>query len=279
MRSYARRVYGRAIAAGYSPARLAALKYRSLYYLSYFVSLLPIPLRFILLLSLSNKEGAGEHHYGRVYGKILFRFKYRPMKLLEIGVGGYAGHTGGASLNAWQLYFPFARIIGVDIEDRSVLANLRTRIYRLDQGDAAALRDLAQRERAFDVVIDDGSHQSRHVVQTFNALFPCIREGGVYIVEDVQTSYWDFDGWGGRPLTSPQFDETAMGYFTRLSRYLNYMEIPASERRKIEGVEESRLMLELAQSIGSIRFLHNLVVIEKHRNNETSTIDEQLQAK
>ena len=46
-------------------------------------------------------------------------------------------------------------------------------------------------DSAFDVIVDDGSHVCVHVFRSFNALFPKLRPGGVYIIEDLNMAYAD----------------------------------------------------------------------------------------
>jgi len=43
----------------------------------------------------------------------------------------------------------------------------------------------------WDIIIDDGSHVPRHQLITFTSLFPCVRPGGVYVIEDIESSYYD----------------------------------------------------------------------------------------
>ena len=38
-------------------------------------------------------------------------------------------------------------------------------------------------------MLDDGSHRRKHQVETFRALWPSIRPGGYFIVEDIHTSF------------------------------------------------------------------------------------------
>jgi len=40
------------------------------------------------------------------------------------------------------------------------------------------------------LIIDDGSHINSHIITTSNFLFPFLNKGGVYVVEDLKTSYW-----------------------------------------------------------------------------------------
>mmetsp|Transcript_26068 Transcript_26068/g.69536 ORF Transcript_26068/g.69536 Transcript_26068/m.69536 type:complete len:172 (-) Transcript_26068:197-712(-) len=43
----------------------------------------------------------------------------------------------------------------------------------------------------YGVVIDDGSHVPRHMLLTFQTLWPYVRPGGVYVLEDIGYSYSD----------------------------------------------------------------------------------------
>ena len=54
----------------------------------------------------------GNHCYTQHYQKHLRKFKFKPIKLLEIGVGGNENpYFGGHSLRMWKKYFPFAKNI------------------------------------------------------------------------------------------------------------------------------------------------------------------------
>lgn len=65
-------------------------------------------------------------------------------------------------------------------------------------GDINSLESRAAIERCsrfFDVIIDDGSHHSSDVMKTFAQYFPLLRDGGIYVVEDLHCSYWsEFEG-------------------------------------------------------------------------------------
>ena len=53
------------------------------------------------------------------------------------------------------------------------------------------------------MVIDDGSHVPEHQVISFEALWPSVKPGGIYVVEDVETSWWKPSAKVyGYPLTS-----------------------------------------------------------------------------
>jgi demethylmacrocin O-methyltransferase len=100
----------------------------------------------------------------------------------------------------WQDYFPKARIVGVDIE-KKVVTGRRISVEQGSQDDPVFLSDIASRYGPFDVVIDDGSHLSRHVTASFGFLFDHVTPGGLYIVEDLATAY-SRDYEGGPPGTA-----------------------------------------------------------------------------
>jgi demethylmacrocin O-methyltransferase len=205
---------------------------------------------------LSDKHQPDSHQYGYTYNALFWRCKYRLIKLLEIGIGGYDKRLGGESLNAWQAFFPFGKIIGCDIRDRTSLSNIRTKIYVLDQSSKIQLQNLLYNEGMFDIIIDDGSHINAHQIFTFKTLYPSVKQGGVYIIEDVQTSYWSDGGWDGVAINDCKFDDTCVGFFLRLAKYINYQEF-----RDFGGVDEE--MVHIARSLKQVIFEHNLIIVIK----------------
>src|SRR5439155_21067965 len=91
----------------------------------------------------------------------------------------------------WKEYFPHAVIVGIDIYDKSSLAEDRVTILQGDQSDPEFLADVSRRFGPFDVIIDDGSHVSAHVIASFHYLFGSLTDDGIYAIEDLQTSYWE----------------------------------------------------------------------------------------
>ena len=212
-------------------------------------------LRAIALEKGTDKEGA--HSYTDAYERHLGRLRGEPITLLEIGIGGYADPgRGGASLRMWKEYFPSARIIGLDIEDKSGLAEDRITILRGNQGDRAFLGRIALEHGPFDVVIDDGSHRCKHVIATFEGLFPHLTANGIYVIEDLQTSYWET--YGGS--SGPDRRGTSMTMLQSLVDGLNHAEfdIPLYEP------------IYTDQWVRSVTFYHNLAFIQKGPNLEPS---------
>ncbi|MDR2601829.1 MAG: hypothetical protein LBC53_05180 [Spirochaetaceae bacterium] len=213
-----------------------------------------------LLAKLYKTDKTGSHWYTVHYMNHLKKFKNRKIKLLEIGVGGYENpNDGGNSLRMWKKYFPFGKIFAIDIYDKSSLQENRIKIYRGSQVDKEFLEKISGEIGCFDIIIDDGSHLNEHMIETFKILFPKLRDGGVYAVEDVQTSYWDDYGGDSKNLSNPK---TAMNFFKSLTDCLNYQEITD------ENYEETYY----DKKIVSMHFYHNMIFIQKGNNDEESNI-------
>lgn len=197
----------------------------------------------------------GTHRYTPHYEQHLKHLRTQRFTLLEIGVGGYAVEgKGGASLRMWKNYFPRARIFGLDIEDKSFVDRKRIRTFQGSQTDEQLLRRIV--DEAFDlrVVIDDGSHRPEHIRATFEVLFPLLPDGGVYAIEDTQTSYWP--EWGG---SEDRHDRgTTMALVKDLVDGLNYEEY----------VDEGYEPTYTDQHVKAVHCYHNLVIIEKGDNRE-----------
>ena len=202
-----------------------------------------------LLAALYGTDKFGEHEYTPVYDALMRASRRKPVRLLEIGVGGYAGALGGESLRTWAAYFRRGRITGIDLYDKTALTAGRVQVFQCSQVDAPKLTELAQAHGPFDFIIDDGSHLNAHQIETFGILWPHLNDGGVYIVEDVQTSYWP--AYGGGPLGSEAYGRSCMQWFKNLADSVNLPEFlePAPGR--------------LDAGIGSIAFHHNLIVLRK----------------
>lgn len=126
----------------------------------------------------------------------------RPVRMLEIGV------SNGGSLQLWRSYFgPEASIWGIDIDERCAALEGDFTIRIGSQADPGFLRSLIEEMGGVDIVLDDGSHVAQDQEATFRTLFPLLINGGLYVVEDLHTSYWpNYGGGYGRAGT---FIETA----------------------------------------------------------------------
>lgn len=136
-----------------------------------------------------------EHGYMPHYERHLGPRRLRAQTVYEIGVGGYDSSSPGGSLPVWRDYLLRSTIIGIDIAPKTVRFGNRVRFEQADQSSIEALRRIVQTHGRPDVVIDDGSHVGAHIHASFDYLWPLLPSGGLYVVEDLSTSY--YPGAGG----------------------------------------------------------------------------------
>ncbi len=233
--------------------------------LSWLIALFPLRVRWLFRFYGCDKDHPMGQDYGPTYDALIRPLKYKRFRFLEIGIGGYGDYPGGKSLLAWQSYFPFAEIVAADLHDKSGIATPRVKIEMCDQSDADALIRLAKSNGPFDLIIDDGSHINAHQILTFKTLFPYLNDGGIFVVEDVQTSYWRDDHWDGGARGTPEFRDSCMHYFLELANHLNHAEFK-------DLAEADAELLPFARSIKSIAFVHNLIIIRKGANDRPSNL-------
>jgi tetratricopeptide repeat protein/methyltransferase family protein len=216
------------------------------------------PLTRIALRHGTDKWGA--HFYTPVYHQLFAHLRERPVRLLEIGIGGYEfARLGGASLAMWADYFPNGRILGIDVCAKTLELDPRVSIRQGSQDDAAFLTRMSSEHGPFDIAIDDGSHVPAHVIASFNVLFPLLADGGLYVIEDVQSTFW------------PQFGGSVLdgGGTMQLARTM----LEHLHHAEIAIVQPERPVSELVRSIRSFRAWHNVFAIEKGDNSEPSNFN------
>lgn len=128
-----------------------------------------------------------KHEFSKVYFEIFNGVRESVQSILEIGI------LNGASIRMWREFFPNAVIYGFDNDSSKLglvkdLPNVFT--YLVDQSDRDSLLT-ARRQTGrdqFDIIIDDGSHMMNHQQLTFGTLFPYVKPGGKFIIEDIHTS-------------------------------------------------------------------------------------------
>lgn len=194
-----------------------------------------------LLRQIALKYGtdkAGHHEYCPIYESYFNRWRHDYFKFVEIGIGGYEfPERGGESLRMWYEYFTRAHIIGVDIykKDTFIESN-RVTITKCSQIDTVSMPDIVKGAR---IIIDDASHINPMTIRTFEICFPHLASGGIYVVEDAHTSYWETE-YLGNP--KPGTEGTTMQYFKSLT---------------------DAITLDANCSIDSIHFYKEVIVILK----------------
>lgn len=198
------------------------------------------------------------HWYAKHYESHFCHLRKKKVKLLEIGVGGYAEPgTGGNSLRMWKRYFPKGIIYGIDVYDKNKLQENRISIFKGDQGNDDFLKYIGNNIGTFDIIIDDGSHVNKDVIAAFKVLFNFLKDNGIYVIEDIQTSYWPQYGGDSENLNNPN---TAISFFKSLIDGINHKEFLKP------GYKPSYF----DEHIVAIHFYHNHIIIYKGENNKGS---------
>lgn len=208
----------------------------------------------------SDKEGG--HFYAKHYQSHFQSLRLKKINLLEIGVGGYEDpKQGGESLRMWKAFFRRGNIFGVDIYDKTYHNEKRITTFKGSQVDSDFLKKIKEEMGTVDIIIDDGSHFNDHVITTFKILFPLLGPNGIYVIEDLQTSYWGRFSDDVTENASMHVEPlTSMNFLKPLVDGLNYEEF------MVDGYTPTYF----DENITSIHFYHNLVFIYKGKNNEGS---------
>jgi hypothetical protein len=128
-------------------------------------------------------KGPQQHNFTELYDHFLFPLRDEPLRLFEIGI------DQGGSLLLWQDYFPRATIHAIDIDKRSRHDNERVKTFVGDQAKRERLaKVMAETGGDYDLILDDGGHEMHQQQISLAFLFPFVKPGGYYILEDVHTS-------------------------------------------------------------------------------------------
>lgn len=155
------------------------------------------------LASLFELHGSDKNRngYSSLYNALFLHMKQWPVRLLEIGVGtmiegahssmkGYMpdSYTPGASLRAWRDFFYNGEIHGMDVQPDCMLQDeWRIQTHLCNSTSASDCRFWIEGNPglSFDIIVDDGSHWDLHQLETLKNLFPLLKTGGFYVIEDV----------------------------------------------------------------------------------------------
>jgi hypothetical protein len=201
------------------------------------------------------------HGYTRIYARLFEPIRDKEITFVEIGLFRHdadrrravnaieginaASASRAPSLKMWRAYFPRAYLYGFDIDDFSQVNIDRCTII---QGDMSSESDLDRLVytigRPIDVLIDDASHASHHQQIALGRLFPHLRSGGIYIIEDL---HWQ-------------------------DKYLERQNIPKTRdvlrRLQLDGILETPLLCEeqrrlLQGDIAEIRLFDSFTLVSR----------------
>lgn len=200
------------------------------------------------------------HDYCGVYDKLFTPYRDKKIKFLEIGLGNLNDPNQGESILGWRDYFYNGDIVGLDVDDKSFF-NKEKRImtYQGSSDDEKVLKVMATLEEGFDIVVDDGPHWRRHILVAFITLFPHLKKGGTYVIEDVHTNYWA--GWQGSPITNYFSLDTTMNYFFYLCHCVNMQDPNVKHWPNKPDIVDN--LPPFYMDIESISFYRSLIIIKK----------------
>lgn len=203
--------------------------------------------------------------YLREYQRLMAPLIDSPLSLLEIGV------QNGGSLELWGERFPNAtHIIGCDIDPACAglkFDDPRIKIVVMDANTDEAQQKITSHTDSFDIIIDDGSHTSGDIIRTFARYFPLLKDGGLFIIEDLHCSYFaDFEGGLHHPYSS-------MAFLKRLSDVINHEHwgVPRARADVVRSMSNHfgcKLDEESLAHVHSVEFLNSLCIVRKEEPSQ-----------
>jgi len=130
-----------------------------------------------------SDKGSVYHNYLEIYEKYFSKYRDTLENFLEIGL------WEGDSIRMWRDYFNVGNLVGADILDLSHVVLPNTQIHVCDQSDRQQLGNLIENSYdGFDIIIDDGGHWQHQQQITLGFMFPFLKSGGVFVIEDLHTA-------------------------------------------------------------------------------------------
>jgi hypothetical protein len=183
-------------------------------------------------------------HYFEIYDRHFSRFRGTDVHIVEFGV-----YKGG-SLQMWKNYFgPNAKIYGIDINPScKELEEEQIEIFIGDQENRQFLKSLIEKIPRIDIVIEDGGHTMNQQIVTYEEFFPHVDKNGVYLCEDLHTSYW----------------QSYSGGFKRRGTFIEYSKNFIDFLNAWHSVQKNKLdVTEFTKSVHSLHYYDSIIVIEK----------------
>jgi hypothetical protein len=195
-----------------------------------------------------------QHHgYHRIYPWFLNNFLHiEKVNILEIGVDEQN------SIHLWIDFFKDSEVTVMDIDDKNVE---NVKFVKLDQSSKNELENYAINNlNSHHLIIDDGSHVPEHQMMTLVHLWKTLKPGGVYIVEDVETSYW-----GRSSIYGYNFNSNNNSFVSRVIKKVE--KVNSEFYHSKEKRTKDRLFNELMNEVEIVSFAYNCIILVK-KNNE-----------
>ena len=219
------------------------------------------------LMNKYNTDKGYHHHYYLFYEPLFESIRDSPIRLLEIGV------EGGRSMALWQEYFPNIDLLaginyGASFDIKSCVHKIRC--FNGDQSDLNFLEKvIADTGGNFHIIIDDGSHVPMHQFVTLNRLLhtDAIVPNGIYIVEDVETSYWR----GNTEIYGYKINDGGLNapcsFVERAKRFVDVI------NREFVNSNYHTTKDRIDHRISTIQFSHNIIIFRIATDSEILLMD------
>ena len=196
-----------------------------------------------MINSISNIESRSDkishHGYHRFYDRFLHQFsEHDEILMLELG------YEDGYSIDIWKKYFKKARIHSIDIIDNP--ENLLVDQFVLENTEK------------YDFIIDDASHVPTHQWNTFIRFISILKEGGVYIIEDIETSYW-----GKSEIFGYEFDSAQTSILKKIPIIIDAINREFSQEVLVEKYNLTKDESFAVNQIESLTCGYNCIIFTK----------------
>jgi hypothetical protein len=199
------------------------------------------------------------HGYDRFYPFFLEQFRdMKGFQMLEIG------YNLGYSYQMWLEYFPLGKVYFME---KDVARSHPEARFTGDQGKVSDLQNMLLSkgiEGSLDFIIDDGSHHPVHQMVAFEYLFlKGLKPGGVYIIEDTETSYWRSGNTYG---LSTEYGRNSPD--SAINRLKGLVDVVNHRYEYAEEPFHSSFSQEVDANVLSITFVPNAVIILKKKPSD-----------
>jgi hemerythrin-like domain-containing protein len=159
----------------------------------------------------------------------------------------------------WNHYFDNkCTIYGVDINPKclevpKILEASNITVTIGHQESREFWRDFLKDKPKFDIVIDDGGHRMEQQIITYQEIYDHILDDGVYLCEDLHTSYWK--GWGNE--CNPTFIEYSKNFIDMINSH-HFQE----DNKNFHNIDYENFR----KTTNSIHYYDSVLVLEKSVN-------------
>ena len=196
------------------------------------------------------------HGYHRFYPAVLAHLEDKSFSMVEFG-------SPTATSRLWTEYFTMASIYYLNDVDSAEMKTDRIQTFKVKQDDKDAVGDALSRISNIQFVIDDGHHIPVNQVLTFNHVFlNNLAKGGIYIIEDIEISYWN-TGF----IYGYKHKDSCVEIFKGIVDSINEEFLNTADKQAVTR-STSRISPETKKWISSVQFAQNCIIIRKKTDDE-----------